>query len=686
VPEKYKSCASNRQITASIFLQNPKRRILAMSEDRCFVQRCLNGEKDAFGALVDKYKNAVYGLAYREVRNFEDAQDIGQEVFIAAYKNLHTLKHPHRFGSWIYTITVNQCRMWLRKRARNPLTIASADGRESEFALQNRAIQQNRERKISDRLHDAIDELPESSRLVVILYYINGLTCKEIAAFTGTKLNTVKSKLNRARDALRMHLTEVPDQATVQHSVSSRFTSKVLGVIENLSPTPQPTVNPIGQVAWAPVAAVLILGLVVLGIKSATPLDSRASGAKIDEKPHIRSFSSDGLTLSIINSKGEESKPLLTPPPVAEPALYAAADVDSEGGQPSGGFQYRLTPGELWTYTVNRETRDDGQLSKTRIEGTHTLLVTKATPENGLTHIAQMAVEELMIRGKRPDHPDATVGMTFVNRDGNIRDAPHLAYKDIKRYLKEVDLQKEPPVISGEFYFGGGYDLLGDGNMNPYFIAFPSKSLKRGDTWHGHSEKYLSIRPEQGFEKEKYLSIRPEKYTVLGFEKVNGYDCVILERETKISTDKWVKVWMAFDTQSGMLVKLKGESYKRLYSQERNASSKHFIESVDYTTVELSEQEQLTPKALAIEQQALNQIQWAMLELELAWREPPEDVSGGASKTLWDARKALRERLKQVKAKYPNSRLMPGIVGLINDVNEEEESKKIRFKDFLLKQ
>ena len=640
-----------------------------MSEDRCFVQRCLNGEKDAFGALVDKYKNAVYGLAYREVRNFEDAQDIGQEVFIAAYKNLHTLKHPHRFGSWIYTITVNQCRMWLRKRARNPLTAASVDGIERELALQQRAIQQNCERKISDRLHDAIDELPESSRLVVILYYINGLTCKEIAAFTGTKLNTVKSKLNRARDALRMHLTEVPDQATVQHSVSSRFTSKVLGVIENLSPTPQPTVNPIGQVAWAPLAAVLILGLVVLGTKSATPLDSRASGAKTDAKPHIRSFSSDGLTLSIINSKGEESKPLLTPPPVAEPALYAAADVDSEGGQPSGGFQYRLTPCELWTYTVNQETRDDGQLSKTRIEGTHTLLVTKATPENGLTHIAQMAVEELMIRGKRPDHPDATVGMTFVNRDGNTRYAPHLTYKDIKRYLKEVDLQKEPPVISDAFHFRGGYDLLGDGNMNPYFIAYPNKPLKRGDTWHDNS---ISTRPA-------------DKYTVLGFEKVNGYACVILERETKFSVDLQVKVWMASDTQSGMLVKLKGESYKRLYSQERNASSKHFIESVDYTTVELSEQEQLTPKALAIEQQALNQIQWAMLELELAWREPPEDVSGGASKTLWDARKALRERLKQVKAKYPNSRLMPGIVGLINDVNEEEESKKIRFKDFLLK-
>jgi hypothetical protein len=291
-----------------------------------------------------------------------------------------------------------------------------------------------------------------------------------------------------------------------------------------------------------------------------------------------------------------------------------------------------------------------------------------------------MAVEELMIRGKRPDHPDATVGMTFVNRDGNIRYAPHLTYKDIKRYLKEVDLQKEPPVISDAFHFRGGYDLLGDGNMNPYFIAFPNKSLKRGDTWHGHSELYVLIRPE--------------KYTVLGFENVNGYDCVILERETKISTDKWVKVWMAFDTQSGMLVKLKGESYKRLYSQERNASSKHFIESVDYTTVELSEQEQLTPKALAIEQQALNQIQWAMLELDLAMHEhytdisrgAIRDVSWGASKASREANKALRKKLEQIKAAYPNFRLMPGLVGLITEIDEEEEPKKIRFKDFLLKQ
>ena len=85
-------------------------------EDDILVKKCLGGEKDAFGVLVSKYKDAVYGLAYSKVRNFHDAQDIAQESFIDAYKNLRSLKHPHRFSSWIYTIAANRCRMWLHNK------------------------------------------------------------------------------------------------------------------------------------------------------------------------------------------------------------------------------------------------------------------------------------------------------------------------------------------------------------------------------------------------------------------------------------------------------------------------------------------------------------------------------------------------------------------------------------------
>ena len=292
-----------------------------------------------------------------------------------------------------------------------------------------------------------------------------------------------------------------------------------------------------------------------------------------------------------------------------------------------------------------------------------------------------------MIRGNRPDDRIATIGMTFVNRDGNIIDPAYLSNQDIKPDLKKKNPQKEPPVMPIDFS-PGGRDLLEDG-MDLYFIAFPNKPLKRGDTWSIDGDAW---RTEVNGPAVLRGVVRTErKYTVLGFENVNGYDCVILERETKISVRKWVKVWMAFDTQSGMLVKLKGETHERLYGKRLDDSSRVSIEAVDYTTIELSEQEQLSPKELAIEQQALNRIQWAMLEFELEWREPPEDVSGGTGKTFWEARKALRERLKQIKAEYPNSRLMPGVVGLITQIDEEteiveeEESKKIRFKDFLLK-
>ena len=111
-------------------------------EDDLLVKRCLGGEKDAFGALVTKYKDAVYGLAYSKVHNFHDAQDIAQETFIDAYRNLRSLKRPHRFSSWIYTIAANRCRMWVRKQPREFMAFASM--KESEaMEQQNQAIYRN---------------------------------------------------------------------------------------------------------------------------------------------------------------------------------------------------------------------------------------------------------------------------------------------------------------------------------------------------------------------------------------------------------------------------------------------------------------------------------------------------------------------------------------------------------------
>ena len=84
--------------------------------DEAAVGRCLEGDRNAFSLLVEKYQNAVYGLCYHMVGNFADAQDLTQEAFVRAYVDLAKIREPSKFASWLNRLTVNVCRMWLRKR------------------------------------------------------------------------------------------------------------------------------------------------------------------------------------------------------------------------------------------------------------------------------------------------------------------------------------------------------------------------------------------------------------------------------------------------------------------------------------------------------------------------------------------------------------------------------------------
>jgi len=598
-----------------------------MFDDERLVQRCLNGEQEAFGVLVDKYKNAVYGLAYRMVHNFHDAQDIGQEAFIDAYKNLRSLKYPHRFSSWIYTITANRCRMWLRKQTHETLAIASAEEVESKAMLKEQAIQQNRDRNIWDAIRDAIDELPEASRLVVTLYYINGLTCKEIGEFTGTSINTVMSKLRRAREELRMKFTELPTPAVTQQRLPSGFTPSVLGAIRNLSPIPQPSPNPIGRIAWMPLAASLIIGLLVMGTMPARPLGSRYAGWENDTLASINPSLGDGPTVSIIDSV-REPKPTLTPPATEENALYAAvapSKSDANANQ-GGGLQYRLSPGELWTYNVKMESidvRPTGNRVSHRVEGTRTLLV-KAVEPNGIMQIVNMAQEKLIIRVASPseqESPYANIGLMFVKRDGHLDMETHRPDRDLDEYLKQMDIKTEPPVSILPISVGSNFL---ENSVAVYFVPFPDKPLKPGDMWNeGQS-----------------------RYTVIKFENVNGYNCVILEHEQEVSITKKEKARIACDMQSGMVVKLDGEIQMRKHAQQG-----YQFDTLERVTVELVRKEQLTQDALELERQALNRIGWAVLEHR------------------WVELDALRQKLENIRAQYPTIRLMPGLVGMIEDID-----------------
>ena len=87
-------------------------------EDAILVNQALQGDQNSFGKLIEKYQHQIYGLAFHRVRNFADAEDIAQQVFLVAYENLGHLREPAKFSSWLRGIAENLIKMWGRQRER----------------------------------------------------------------------------------------------------------------------------------------------------------------------------------------------------------------------------------------------------------------------------------------------------------------------------------------------------------------------------------------------------------------------------------------------------------------------------------------------------------------------------------------------------------------------------------------
>ncbi len=181
----------------------------SLIEDQALVAQTLAGRSDAFATLVERYDRAVYHLAYRTLRDVEEARDVAQEAFFKAYRSLRTFKPGAKFSTWLFAITYHACcdRLSRRKRFSNEELPERAD---PSAGPENTAIAHDE----AERLRQAIAALPEKYRTVITLYHLQGQQYDEIANVLGVPMGTVKTHLFRAKEQLRRILNQ--DTAGVQ--------------------------------------------------------------------------------------------------------------------------------------------------------------------------------------------------------------------------------------------------------------------------------------------------------------------------------------------------------------------------------------------------------------------------------------------------------------------------------------
>lgn len=178
------------------------------------IRAAQRGDREAFDRLVEAHYRSVYNTAYRMLGTSSAAADATQTVFLRVFEALSSFRGDASFSTWLYRITMNVCLDELRRRKHQPLSLTEddEDGETvGERDLPDDSAQPARtaeQRELQRLVHAALSRLPEDFRTIVVLYDLRGLSYQEIAEVLDIPLGTVKSRLNRARQALREEMAE----------------------------------------------------------------------------------------------------------------------------------------------------------------------------------------------------------------------------------------------------------------------------------------------------------------------------------------------------------------------------------------------------------------------------------------------------------------------------------------------
>ncbi len=273
-----------------------------------------SGDASAFGRLVDETKSAVTAIALAIVGDYTASQDIAQDVFLAAWRNLSKLRSPASFLPWLRQTTRNRARTWVRDQGRRRLAATRVDDLLPEVADAgpdpSELLDEREERRL---VAEALADLPDDAREVVILYYREGQSVAQVADLLELTPEVVRQRLSRGRRRMRETVAERLGRALSRTAPGAAFTAAVLTGLNVAAPpvAASAAIGTAAKVAGTSVVvkvAITLAGIVVgasggifgvlLGVRRA----SRT--ANTDERRQLRRFAATGVGLVLATSVG----------------------------------------------------------------------------------------------------------------------------------------------------------------------------------------------------------------------------------------------------------------------------------------------------------------------------------------------------------------------------------------------
>ena len=222
---------------------------MKQENDVQLISKILGGDDTAFSTLVEKYQKGIHALVWRKIGDFHYAEEITQDTFLSAYKNISTLKEPSQFAGWLYVIANRLCINWNQRNKSKLQSLASTPMEKIERSSYNHHVLEQREAEATERRHHLVktllEKLPESERTVITLYYLGGMKSKEIGKFLGVSVHTVTSRLHRARKRLAQEEELLVQEVLGGVHISTGLTQNIMRQVAEMRPTPSPAGKPL---------------------------------------------------------------------------------------------------------------------------------------------------------------------------------------------------------------------------------------------------------------------------------------------------------------------------------------------------------------------------------------------------------------------------------------------------------